>query len=337
MVNSGSLNQSARGWIAGLLRSWEPEAQAGLAGAPWPHWCDQNGVPPAVHVAAARGSTEDDAVAAAYANQSLWWPRLGKVEGAAELPGGAVARSTGGGWRPLLPAANRSVITWPDDTFMCTAALSHVGPVLGGAAGLEMLEEAAQRLISVFRSGQRDPVDGLLWRGFDTASGAHSCCKWGDGNGWMIMAMADARKGRLALNATTPRSFVLTNSFRALAEAWLAAQRPSGLWAQLMDDHSTYECSSVTGLGLYALATGARLGILQGSNFTTAVAPGWQGLAAKVQPDGSVVGLSQGFGILANRADYLARANSSLLWGYGATSRRARSGAPCLFALCIRE
>mgnify|MGYP003338145043 CR=1 FL=1 len=102
-----------------------PQAAAGLAGAPWRHWCDENGVPPAVYVAAARGTATDRAVIAAYANQSLNWPRLGKVQGARVLPDGAVARSSAGGWRVPLPPGNTTVITWPDDTFMCTATLSH--------------------------------------------------------------------------------------------------------------------------------------------------------------------------------------------------------------------
>ena len=206
---------------------------------------------------------------------------------------------------------------------MCTATLSHAGPVLGGALGMAMLEEAAHRLVAVFESGQRDATgDGLLWHGFDVVSGAHSCCKWGDGNGWMLMAMADAIKGYRELAAgATQLSRRLVTAFEALAGAWLQLQRPSGLWTQLVDDATTYESSSATGFALYSLATGVRLGVLTDPRYPAAIEQGWRGLGTNIQPDGSVAGLSPGFGILGSRAEYLVKTNSSLLWGYGAVLR----------------
>ena len=106
----------------------------------------------------------------------------------------------------------------------------------------------------------------------------------------------------------------------SVAESWLAAQRPSGMWTQLMDAAS-YEASSATGFGLHALATGLRLGVLRGARFREALASGWAALARNVQADGSVTALSPGFGILASKEDYLVRSNRSLLWGYGAVLR----------------
>lgn len=318
-----SIANETAAWARGLLdKVFAPNAAAGLTGAPWPHWCDENGVPPAVYIAADRGSEADRAVVAAYANQSLNWPRLGKVEGAGMLPDGAVARSTGGGWRVPLPRDNMTVITWPDDTFMCTATLSHAAPFLGGDMAPALLDEAARRLLAVYKSGQTDPVDGLLWHGYDAASGQHSCCKWGDGNGWTFMAMADAIKGYQLANCTTsPLYKPLVMAFTAIAEAWVRAQQPSGLWNQLMDTPSSYQTSSASGFGLYALVTGRQLKVLDGDNITTTIARGWQALKNQVQPDGSVSNLSPGFGILGDKEKYLVRSNSSLLWGYGAVLR----------------
>ena len=72
---------------------------------------------------------------------------------------------------------------------------------------------------------------------------------------------------------------------------------------------------------LHALATGVRLRVLREPRFNAAIDRGWQGLGAHVQPDGSVAGLSPGFGLRANKQQYLVRSNSSLLWGYGAVLR----------------
>ena len=73
--------------------------------------------------------------------------------------------------------------------------LSHAAPAVGPELGPALLDEAARRLLAVMDSAQQDRADGLLWHGFDAASGAHSCCKWGDGNGWYFMAAADALQG----------------------------------------------------------------------------------------------------------------------------------------------
>ena len=113
----------------------------------------------------------------------------------------------------------------------------------------------------------------------------------------------------------------LVSAFRAFASAWVKSQRPSGMWSQLLNDDDTYECSSATGFGLYALATGRRMGFLNGAEIDNAIKHGWQALAGYIQVDGSVAGLSNGFGILGSKAAYMRRTNSSLLWGYGAVLR----------------
>ena len=190
----------AKRWVSTLLDKWLQPGQpaaAGLAGGDWSHWCDQNGVPPTLFVALRRAADLDQKVILAFANQTLEYPSRGRVEGAIVLPDGAVARSSSGGWRVPLPRDNHTVITWPDDCFMCTAMLSHAAPAVGPKLGPALLDEAARRLLAVIESAQRDRTDGLLWHGFDAASGAHSCCKWGDGNGWYFMAAADALQGPL--------------------------------------------------------------------------------------------------------------------------------------------
>lgn len=164
--------------------------------------------------------------------------------------------------------------------------------------GPPLLEEAARRLLAVHNSGQRNGTDGLLWHGFDAASGAHSCCKWGDGNGWMVMAMADALSGFHRANHTASPSYPqLLAAFKDFTGALLRVQRPSGMWTQLLDDPDTFECSSATGFVLHSLATGVRVGALGGADVEAAISHGWRALSSYVQPDGSVTGLSNGFGV----------------------------------------
>ena len=107
-------------WAAALLDSYlqpgQPAAD-GLAGKAWTNWCDKNGVPPTLFAAMGRGTSQDRAAIHTFAEQARTFPGLGKVEGAGMLPDGAVARSTGGGWRVPLPPHNTTVVTWPDDCF----------------------------------------------------------------------------------------------------------------------------------------------------------------------------------------------------------------------------
>ena len=222
----------------------------GIAGARWEGpACDYNGVPPVSFTAANRSHAAypKDAVAvAAYASQVMSWP--------SRLPGGAVARDNGGAWhpKPPSPANNKTVVTWPDDTFMCTATLSHAAvyastspsAAVKGVNSTALLEEASRRLLAVYHSGQKDAVDGLLYHGFDAASGATSCCKWGDGNGWSAMAMSDALLGYHTLNIRTPLRDALASAFTEFASSLLAVQnQTTGLFHQLLNDTATFECT----------------------------------------------------------------------------------------------
>lgn len=314
-----SLRAAAEPWISdlldGFLKPGQPAAK-GIAGAPWSDGCcDRNGVPPTMYVAAKqwRSNPDDIKVIKAFANQTFHYPRL--------LPAGEPARSTAGGWKvPALPRDNATQIVWIDDSFMCTVMLSHSAATLGRP---EFVDEVARRLLAVYNSKQRDAQNGLLRHGFDDATGTASCCQWGDGNGWLLMAMTDALVGYTETNHTSSLRFKpLLAAFQALCAAWLKVQqKESGMWRQLLNDDTTYLSSSATGGVLYSLAVGMQHGWLTSAIFSAGFDAGWAALAAKTQPNGFVTDLSPGFGINNDRAQYVARTNGSLLWGFGAVLR----------------
>ena len=74
------------------------------------------------------------------------------------------------------------------------------------------------------------------------------------------------------------------------------------------------------GFALYSLTIGMRTGVLDTAVFSAPAAWAWGALAAEVQPNGTVAGLSPGFGILASRAEYVGP-GGSFLWGFGAVIR----------------
>jgi unsaturated rhamnogalacturonyl hydrolase len=150
------------------------------------------------------------------------------------------------------------------------------------------LDEAARRILAVFDSSQRDS-DGLLWHGFDAATGEHSCCKWGDGNGWTFMALVDAARGYQRANYTTlapSRYPQVVRALREFAQAWSRVQDPGGQWHQLMDDNTTYLASSATGFGLFSLVSGVQLGLLEPAMYAPVISRAWSALAQQVRENG---------------------------------------------------
>eukprot|EP00039_Didymoeca_costata_P021680 m.345167 g.345167 ORF g.345167 m.345167 type:complete len:392 (-) comp25847_c0_seq1:31-1206(-) len=295
-------------------------ASNGLAGEVWQHWCDMNGVPPLLFILANRSNKQDEAVIKAFSQQAFSFPYDGKVSGLASLPSGAVARSTSGLWVvPPLPAHNNTQITWPDDCFMCTTMLSHSAIALSNSS---LIDEATARMLGLYNSRQQDVQNELVWHGYDTASDTHSCCKWGDGNGWLFMGMADALRAYTQLGLNTHLFQTLRDTFIRYAHAWIRVQDNStGLWFQLLDDNTTFLCTSGTGFATYAIATGINIGVLSTNEFQQPLTKAWTGLKNNVQADGSVANLSPGFGILNTRDQYMQRTNTSIWWGYGAVVR----------------
>jgi hypothetical protein len=137
-----SLRPAVLPWAGELLDSFlvpGGAASEGIRGASWKYECDWNGVPPTLFVALGRGRPQDRAAIVAFANQTLTYAALGKMQNVGVLPDGALARSQSGHWSvPPLPKGNATQITWPDDTFMCTAMLTHAAHVLPVEMGRAM-------------------------------------------------------------------------------------------------------------------------------------------------------------------------------------------------------
>lgn len=95
---------------------------------------------------------------------------------------------------------------------------------------------------------------------------------WGRGNGWVAMAYADLLE---LLPADDPTFLLLCSKFGKMAETLLKQQdRKSGLWFQLPmhpKDKDNFLESSCSAMFAYALAKGARIGVLPNKCVTAAV------------------------------------------------------------------
>lgn len=101
---------------------------------------------------------------------------------------------------------------------------------------------------------------------------------WGRGNGWGYFALTELVK---YLPNTSPYRNKAISYYKSLSEALLPYQSINGLWRQEipLNNVMSYEESSATGLILYGMGTGIRMGFLTNESFIKAFENGIKGLA----------------------------------------------------------
>jgi rhamnogalacturonyl hydrolase YesR len=118
---------------------------------------------------------------------------------------------------------------------------------------------------------------------------------WSRGNGWALAALARVLSD---LPASDPWRAEYVATFRELAGAIRAVQRPDGLWNMSLYDPNHYPGPEVSGTALFAygLAWGINNGLLSRSTYRPTVVRAWNGMVAiAVHPDGQL-GYVQGIG-----------------------------------------
>ncbi|MCY0878930.1 MAG: glycoside hydrolase family 88 protein [Firmicutes bacterium] len=140
--------------------------------------------------------------------------------------------------------------------------------------------------IALIASKTKQPDTGLFVHGWDesrTEAWAHpqtgqSPHVWGRGMGWFLMALADILED---WPPSSPGKDVLHQVFSEAARAVLSVQdEATGLWHQVLthpDHPDNYLEASASAMFVYALAKGARLGLLDAS-CRAGAQRGYQGL-----------------------------------------------------------
>jgi hypothetical protein len=217
------------------------------------------------------------------------------------LNDGTVSRPVA--WWPdyLLPSASA---VWADDMFMGTAVVSHALEWLPDQdVYVQYLETQAQGFLTHLLDSDR----GLMHHGFNAASGKQSCCLWGRGNGWVLMALTDML---LALPPSSPSRGTLLTAYQKLVSRIMAVQGTSGLWHNLLNDSSTLAETSCTAFFTYAMATGVARGWLSRASTLSVIQQALAGLATRIAADGSVDGVIGETGIKAAAREYEPRSTS---------------------------
>lgn len=213
------------------------------------------------------------------------------------LADGTVSRSIG--WPPLDLTPHNASAVWVDDSFMGTALITHSLPFLEDS---DMYANYAATQLLHFVEHLSDPSSGLLHHGFDAARNVLSCCPWGRGNGWALMALMDLL---LALPSTHPQYGTLVAAYKRLATAIAPLQNATdGRWHNVLTDVASPLETSSTSFYLYSFLHGVHEGWLDAATFTPVATRAFNGIAGAIASDGSVDGVVGETGVHATVEGY---------------------------------
>ncbi|MFT3828336.1 MAG: glycoside hydrolase family 88 protein [Opitutaceae bacterium] len=185
---------------------------------------------------------------------------------------------------------------WTDDFYMSVPFLAQMGRLTGDTKywddAVRQVRQLSARLFV--------PEKGLYAHGWSENAHPYSPrFHWGRANGWAIMAMAELLE---VLPADYPHRDDVLQLYRAQMRALIELQDSTGLWHNLLDKSDTYLETSASAMFVFGLAKGVNAGWLPAS-FAPAAIIGWNGVAAKILPDGRVAGICEGT-TYANDASY---------------------------------
>jgi rhamnogalacturonyl hydrolase YesR len=221
-----------------------------------------------------------------------------------------ISRDYPGHWPKEKDTGDHQFV-WGDDAFM---GLTLAGRLLR----TDLLDSATKKTYADFlahqsllatshladANGHGEANDGLYYHGQNAKNLDFTCCKWGRANGWTMMSSIEVLS---ALSAQKHPSLPkVQQAFVAHARALAKVQNNTdGRWHQLLNDTSTFLETSVTSMTLFALTTGIQNKWLDKSEFDPVIQRAWRGLSSTIQPNGTVTGICNGFGIHATANDYI--------------------------------
>ncbi len=154
------------------------------------------------------------------------------------------------------------------------------------------------RTLSRYIDSNQQPV-GLLWHSTGTPKAPYF---WGRGNGWAASSMTEILQ---VIPATHPLQAKILAAYVRQMQALLKYQGTDGMWHQLLDDSTTFKETSCTGMFIFSLATGLRLGWISGDSFRVATEKGWTALTGYLDSVNGLKNVCPGFGANASRSAYV--------------------------------
>jgi unsaturated rhamnogalacturonyl hydrolase len=241
---------------------------------------------------------EGDAALLTYAE------RLGRH--LAELPRGRLGASF---HRPDLP--DRARLVWVDSMQTDAPFLCRLAHATGDGAWFDRATEHICGHIAALQ----DCKTGLFYHNYDEETGRRNGIHWARGNGWAILGLVRC------LESLPPFHLghsVIRESLRRLACTLVGAQDPeTSLWHNVVDHPETSFETSASLMIACALMRAGRLALLK-PVAGTAGARAWLTLWRRVDPDGTVQGVSARTPPRGDVASYEARpTGGNYPWGQG--------------------
>ncbi|MBT2293636.1 glycoside hydrolase family 88 protein [Paenibacillus albidus] len=199
---------------------------------------------------------------------------------------------------------------WADTLFMAVLFLARLAKLTGDS---KYAKEAESQLLVHLRLLQ-DPLTGVLFHGWNCADGNHmSSARWTRANAWVILACPWIAE---EISSLVPVAGEVVERYRQLAAGLRHYQGKDGMWSTVMDQPGFYaETSGSAGIAAGWLA-GIRIGWLD-DTYKEAVEQTLQGVMKRIEPEGTVQGVSGGTPVMPNIPAYEEIPCYPTLYGQG--------------------
>jgi len=187
---------------------------------------------------------------------------------------------------------------WPDDLYMGGVFLVRWGLYNHDQ---KFIQDAANQIIH--QAALEADADGLWFHGYFVNEKRHAPFKWGRGNGWVTVTLAETIS---ALDEKDPLRAKLIEILKHQIEGLKKVQAPDGRWRQVLDKPELWEETSCTAMFAYGIARAANRGWIEASNLAVA-RKAFAGIAKNVTTDGVVKGTCQGTNIGEDLDFYVKR------------------------------
>jgi len=188
---------------------------------------------------------------------------------------------------------------WSDDLYMSISFLSRIGELTGDT---RYFDDAAQQVIN-FHKYLFDADRGLMYHCWYSDVQRPGVAFWGRANGWALLAQLDLLD-RLPKNH--PKRGQLLEILQQHILGVARYQGADGLWHQLLDKTDSYLETSCSAMFTYAVARAVNKGYLE-PRYASIAQHGWEGVMAKIRPDGRVEGVCAGTSVSDDLVYYYRR------------------------------
>ncbi len=186
---------------------------------------------------------------------------------------------------------------WTDDFFMSIPFLARLATL---SDKTDYFAEAA-RQVRGFYDYLYMPDKNLFSHIYFVEEQKQNQIPWGRGNGWVMFALSELLL--LMPNAHPDYSDMLSR-FQTLTEGYLKMQGKDGMWHQVIDDETTYEECSGTGMFIIAMARGVKNGWLS-RDILPQIQRAWNRMAETcLNEKGDLLGVCVGSGCSMERDYY---------------------------------